>query len=84
MSLMAEVVSPKETLPVLFRASLISVSFNVPCFSAPGKSILAPGSWKLHLKIKRERPHLGTNEEKSFCRDRLICFTELNFSVTSL
>lgn len=75
----AEVLSPKETLHGFFWS--FSYLWEPPCPCPPAP---APGAcyWKLYLKIKR--PLLDTDEEKSFYRDGLICFTELNFSVTAL
>lgn len=78
---MVEVTSPKETLHVLFEASPTSES---PRARVPLPLLQVLGYCELYMKIKRERPHLGTDEEKRFCQDGLICFTELNFSITSL
>lgn len=66
----------------MYYLELLS-SPQAPMHKSPGPCSrhLAIGSyvWKLG-----ERPHFGTDEEKSFCWDGLICFTELNFSITQL
>lgn len=85
MFLMVWVLSPKETLCIIGSFSYLSEPrCSVPLSSCSEHAWLQElGSfWKSPLKIKREKPHLGTDEEKSFSWDGLICFTELRFSVT--